>query len=78
METTENPTTNQRRAFERMVAAERTAEGYRRMLGVAQHHNMEYEVERLTRDLAEAEGDLDDMTDQAIESGLTPDQVEAM
>ena len=78
MSNTATITRNQRRAFDNMVAAERTAEGYRRLLGVAQKFQMEYEVELLTRDLAEAEDDLIDMTDQMIDSGLTPEQVEAL
>ena len=78
MNNTATITRNQRRAFDNMVAAERTAEGYFRLLGVAQSFKMEYEIERLTQALAEAEADRDDMTDQMIESGLTPEQVEAL
>ena len=56
-----------------LQAAERTIAGYHKMAKVAEHHGMEYETERIERNLTEAEGDADQIRYAMIELGYDPE-----
>jgi hypothetical protein len=56
-----------------LQAAERTIAGYNKMAKVAEHHGMEYETERIERNLTEAEGDADQIRYAMIELGYDPE-----
>jgi hypothetical protein len=51
--------------------------GYEEMLTIARKRGMEYEIERLTRQIAECEGELDYLMEDAIERGYGPEDFES-
>ena len=77
MTKTQGITRKQRQMIDFHLRSFDTVEGYKRLLAVAVDQYMEYEVERLTRDFAEAEQDTSDTFDAMCESGVTPEMFEA-
>jgi sulfur transfer protein SufE len=71
--------TNTARRINRLLTmlanTEKTVDGYRKLLALAKEIGvpMEYETERLTRNLQECEDDEEDMREQLIALGYTPE-----
>lgn len=58
-----------------VASASRMIEGYQRMLAVAKELQMESELARLPREIAEWEHERDELLEDAALSGLTYDEV---
>jgi hypothetical protein len=61
--------------LDQLASSQRQAAGYRQLAKAAADLNMEYEVERMTESADEMDRDADDLMDQLIDAGYTPEDV---
>jgi hypothetical protein len=63
------------RLLDQLASSQRQAAGYRQLAKAAAALNMEYEVERMTASADEMDRDADDLMDQLVDAGYTPEGI---